>query len=193
MPNTKSTRSLAWSLTAVTAVAASLFRLIPFGYRPPNCTPVGALGLYAGGRLPWWAAPLLPLAIMAGTDWLLWTAYGESPYNRWVYASFLVYVVLGRLLAGTNSAWRIGTASVLGSLQFYLITNFGVWYSSHGLATAMYPPTVAGLAACYVAGLPFLGYTLMGDLGFSAALFGAHAWLAGTAPQPEEVAEEVRA
>jgi hypothetical protein len=193
MPSPSPTeRRTKWAqpLTALTAVVASLFRLIP---HPPNCTPVGALGLFAGGRLPGWLALPLPLAVMGATDYLLFAWFGLPPYNRWVYASFLVYVLLGRWLARTNSPWRIGAASVLGSLQFFLITNFGVWYGSLGLPSAMYPPTTAGLLECYAMGLPFLGYTLLGDLSFSAALFGAHAWLAGAAAEPQAAAEEVRA
>jgi len=177
-------------LTALTAVVASLFRLVP---HPPNCTPVGALGLFAGGRLPWWLALPLPLAVMGATDYLLYAWFGLPPYNRWVYASFLVYVVLGRLLARTDSPGRIGLAAVLGGLQFFLITNFGVWYGSLGLPDAMYPPTAAGLLECYALGLPFLGYTLLGDLGFSAALFGAHAWLARAAAKPQAAVKEARA
>ena len=42
-------------------------------------------------------------------------------------------------------------------------------------------------------GLPFLGYTLLGDLSFSAALFGAHAWLARAAAKPQAAVEEARA
>ena len=44
----------------------------------------------------------------------------------------------------------------------------------------MYPLTADGLVACYVAGLPFLGYTLLGDLGFTAAVFAAEAGLTRT-------------
>src|SRR5262249_60572765 len=84
-----STPALTYGLAVLAGVGAALFRLIPFGYRPPNCTPVGALGLYSGGRLPWWLALPLPLLVMGGTDALLFAWYGESPYNGWVYASFV--------------------------------------------------------------------------------------------------------
>jgi hypothetical protein len=57
-------------------------------------------------------------------------------------------------------------------MQFYLITNFGAW-----IADPMYAHTAAGLAACYVAGIPFLGLTALGDLTYTGVLFGLHAWL----------------
>ena len=179
----------AGALTAAAAVIASLARLVP---HPPNCTPVGALGLFAGGRLPFWLALPLPLALMAATDYLLFAWNGEAPYNRGVYVSLIVYVLLGRLLMGSKSPLRIGAVAVLGSVQFFLITNLGVWFNQHGLATPMYPRTTAGLIECYIAGLPFLGYTLLGDLGCSAVLFGVHALVTQPEPTTEPVAEEAR-
>jgi hypothetical protein len=46
------------------------------------------------------------------------------------------------------------------------------------------------LIECYVMALPFFGYTLLGNLGFSAAFFGAEAWLADAAPAAEPAAED---
>ena len=40
-----------------------------------------------------------------------------------------------------NSGWKIALVCGLGSLQFYLITNFGHW-----LTTDMYPHTLEGVA-----------------------------------------------
>ncbi|HEX4590419.1 MAG TPA: DUF6580 family putative transport protein [Gemmataceae bacterium] len=174
-------------LTALTAAAAVALRLA----RVPNVTAVGALGLYAGARLPLWLAWMPSMAVMAVTDLVLAKLYAWPPFDPWVYIGFLGYVVLGRLLLRNRSAWRIGAAAVLGGAQFYLISNFGTWYTSHGVSPPMYPPTFAGLIACYVAGLPFLGYTLLGDLGFTAAVFAAEAALTRTVAEP--AAEEVRA
>ena len=38
----------------------------------------------------------------------------------------------------------------LGAVLFFLVSNFGVW-----LTQELYPHSAAGLAACYVAALPF--------------------------------------
>ncbi len=176
--------TLTWGLIALTAAVAVALRLA----RVPNIFAVGALGLYAGRRLPLWLAWVPSMAVMALTDKILekWLAF--PPFDPWVYASFLIYVLLGRLLIRTNTPWRIGLAAVLGSLQFNLITDFGTWYSPHGVA---YPPTFAGLMECYTMGLPFLKYTLIGDLGFTAAAFAAEAWLMQRVAEPAP--EEVRA
>jgi hypothetical protein len=171
----------------LTAIATGL-RLA----RIPNIFAVGSLGIYAGARVPLWLAWIPSMAVMAVTDLYLWLVRADPPFNPWVYGSFIGYVVLGRLLMGTRSPWRVGVVTALGSLQFYLITNFGTWCNTGtGLATPMYPPTLNGLIACYIAGLPFLGYTLLGDLGCTAAAFTAEAWLTRSVTAP--VAEEVRA
>src|SRR5262245_31218974 len=109
--------AVAITLVVIAAMGACAFRLIPFGYRPPNCTPVGALGLFAGGRLRWWQAAVLPLAVMALADWLLWTTRGTPPFQLWVYASMMGYVVLGLIFARTESVTGIGLGCLLGSLQ----------------------------------------------------------------------------
>ncbi|MDR0574632.1 MAG: hypothetical protein LBG96_11490 [Tannerella sp.] len=48
------------------------------------------------------------------------------------------------------------------------VTNFGVWFSS-----GMYPQTLVGLQACYIAGIPFFWNTLLGDVVYTGVLFGA--------------------
>ena len=66
--------------------------------------------------------------------------------------------------------WRISLATLLGAIQFFLVTNFAVW-----LVLGNYPRTGTGLAACYVAGIPYFWNTLAGDAIYAACLFGAFA------------------
>ncbi len=156
-------RPLAIGLT----ILGMLARLVPHA---PNFTPVGGVSLFAGGRLSGWKAYLLPLVLMLVTDPLVG---GYSFATPFVYASFLIYVWIGSRLRATQSPLAIGAAATVGSLQFFVITNFGVWLSS----TATYAHTAAGLMACYVAAIPFYGRTLVADLFYSAALYGAYALL----------------
>src|SRR5947209_15785534 len=174
------------TITSVLAAVAAALRL----FRIPNFAGVGGLGVYAGARLPLWIAWMPSMAVMALTDFYLWQIRAEPPFDPWVYVGCFGYVLLGRLLVRGRSAWRIATATALGSVQFYLISNFGTWYTSHGVSPPMYPPTMQGLIACYLAGLPFLGYTLFSDLCFTGAAFAAEAL---TAPATAHAAEEVRA
>ena len=53
----------------------------------------------------------------------------------------------------------LGSGSVLSSLIFFLVTNFGVWVE--GL---LYPRTLEGLLLCYTKALPFLPQQILGEL-----------------------------
>ncbi len=150
-------RPFALTLTILSGLA----RLMP---HPPNFAPVGGSSLFAGARLNGWYAYLVPLAVMAITDPLLGGYTFGTPY---IYASFLLSVLIGRSLRRTNNPLRIGGAALLCSMQFFLISNFAyfVEYSPH---------TMAGLTRCYVDALPFFPATLAGDLAWTALLFGLH-------------------
>jgi hypothetical protein len=171
-------RPAALSLTVLGVVA----RLLP---HPPNFAPVGAASLFAGARLPRWQAYLVPLVVMAITDPIKASFYGVQPFTKYqlfIYGSFLISVWLGRWLRNTESVSRIAAITVLNSIQFFLITNFGSW-----LWFQAYPRTAAGLASCYVAAIPFFGWTLASDVLYTAVLFGLYAWLSRTVATSERV------
>jgi hypothetical protein len=152
-------------------IFGALLRLMP---HPPNLAPVGAMSLFAGARLNGWQAYLVPLALMAITDPIVSAIMGFPAFGLrtpFIYGSFMISVWIGRRLRDTESAAKIGAAAFACAAQFYLITNFSTWALGN-----MYPHTAAGLAACYLAGLPFFGYTLAGNLLYSAVFFGLYHW-----------------
>ncbi|MCU1243040.1 MAG: hypothetical protein JWO71_3766 [Candidatus Acidoferrum typicum] len=156
---------------AVIVLAAAL-RLAP---HPWNFTPVGAIALFSGAmvrdrRL----AFLFPLLVMFATDALI----GFNKLSPLVYASFLISVGIGRFLSYKPEVLRIAGATFLGALQFFLITNFGVWAFLNS-----YARTGAGLAECYVAGIPFFWNTLAGDAVYATLLFGGFAFAERLAPR----------
>ena len=153
-------------------VLGALLRLAP---HPPNFAPIGATGLFSGTRLRGWQAYLVPLIAMLLTDPIMSAMAGHypaySPLTVIIYASMMVYVFLGRtLLSGSSGPGRIALVCLLGSTQFFLITNFFVWVGQE----VEYPHTIAGLIACYTAALPFFERTVLGDLFFTAVLTGAY-------------------
>src|SRR5580700_3454023 len=169
-------RPVALSLTVLGAVA----RLLP---HPPNFAPVGATSLFAGARLPRWQAYLVPMALMAVTDPILSPLYGFRPYSKYLlftYIAFLISVWLGRRLRNTESISRIAAITVLNSIQFFLVTNFGSWLWFQG-----YPRTAGGLASCYMSAIPFFGWTLASDILYTGILFGLYAWLSRTVATSE--------
>jgi len=151
-------------LTAIFLAAA--LRLVP---HYPNFTPIGAMalfgGAYFGRRAVAFAAPLLAMLL---SDAVLGFHSG-MPY---VYGSVALIVLIGWAIAGRIAALRVGGAAVLSSVLFFAVTNFGTWLDS-----GMYPQTLAGLSACYVAAIPFFQNTIAGDLFYSALLFGGFALL----------------
>jgi hypothetical protein len=186
-------RAFATGLTIAYAIVAVFVRLIPYGVRPPNFAANGALGLFGGSRASLWIALPAQILSLVISDIILSKVFPWKPFNVSVYVSFIIYMLLGRfLLRGKDSIARIAGVTFLGSLQFYLITNFGTWLEYSGIIGSeqrLYDNTLAGLLLCMGQGLPFFGFTAAGDLGFSAALFGAEAWLYGVVHGTKPVEE----
>jgi hypothetical protein len=170
-------------------VLAAALRLAP---HPWNFTPVGAIALFAGAMVrDRCGAFLFPLLAMFASDAII----GFNKLSPLVYASFLISVLIGRALIGPRFGLtaqasasprakpesepdadprvqkyalpRIGGATFLGALQFFVITNFGVWAFLNS-----YPRTGASLLTCYIAGVPLFWNTLAGDAVYATLLFG---------------------
>ncbi len=157
------------TLLTILILATALFRLVPHW---PNFTPVAALALFGAASFDRkWLGLFIPLAAMLLSDVLI----GFHNSMEAVYISFALVWLIGLWSLQHPSAGRIALASVASSILFFLITNFAVWYGS-----SFYPQTAAGLMSCYVSGLAFYNGTsfflnaLLGDLFFSAVLFGSY-------------------
>lgn len=155
-------------MVAAIIVAAALSRLIP---HPPNVASVTAVALFGGAyiqdrRL----AFLIPLGAMFLGDLIL--GFYGLPEMLVVYGSFALIVCIGLWLKQRRSALRIAGAAIASSVLFFVLTNFGTW-----AFTGIYPKTLSGLAACYIAAIPFFQNTLQGDLLYTIVLFGGFALL----------------
>src|SRR5580698_9869820 len=147
----------------IIAIAAAL-RVVP---HPWNFTPVGAMALFSGAILKdRRLAFIVPLVALFAGDIFI----GFHKLMPIVYASFLVNVAIGLWLRDRHTIARISAATLIGAIQFFLVSNLAVW--AFGL---YYPRTGAGLAACYVAGIPFFWNTLAGDAAYAVLFFGAFA------------------
>lgn len=183
MQNEKQSKPLAFGLTVLSALG----RLLPHA---PNVTPVGGSCLFAGSRVSGIWAYLLPLVVMIATDPFVGRAGGASGGYTWgspvIYACFMINVFIGRRMLRNVTPVRVGVAAFLCSLQFFVLTNLAVWVTAVATHKAIYAPSLAGLAACYVEALPFWGRTLAGDLLFSGALFGLYELLARRSSHTKE-------
>jgi hypothetical protein len=147
-------------------------RLLPHA---PGVWPFAASALFAGRmlRIPALAvivplaAVLLSNVALADDDWRI----------TLVVCLAITLPAFGGMLARRwPGAIPVIAAMLSCSLIFFATTNFAVWAFS-----GMYPLTWQGLVQCYAAALPFLDKTVLGDLFWTAVLFGG-AWLAQSAP-----------
>lgn len=150
---------------------AALTRLLP---HPPNFTAVSALALFAGAQLSdRRLAFFVPLVALFATDLVL----GLHSGMLLVYGCVAAMVLLGGMVGSRPQPLRLAGTAVFGSVLFFVVTNMGVWAMS-----GLYDMSLAGLAACFVAALPFFQNTLAGDLFFTLALFGGFEWMRRTVP-----------
>ncbi|MGH9791678.1 MAG: DUF6580 family putative transport protein [Candidatus Acidiferrales bacterium] len=163
-----------WTVVAMIAGAA-LVRMLP---HPWNFTPIGAMALFSGATFRSRAVAFgVPLAALFLSD--LWIGLHSLMWA--VYGSFALSIVLGMWLRGRRRVVPVAGMTFAGALLFFLITNWAVWLSG-----MTYPKTLAGLIACYVAGIPYFGNTLAGDAFYVAVLFGGLALLERRVPALRE-------
>lgn len=143
-----------------------LARLLP---HVPGLWPFAASALFAGRmvRTPAVAfvVPLVALAlsntVLPGDDWRITLA---------VYLAIALPALLGMVTKGYHVMIAIPAATIASSLIFFVSTNFAVWAFG-----TLYSHNWQGLVQCYVAALPFLDKTVVGDLFWAAVLFGGAA------------------
>ena len=162
---------------AALIVLVALTRVLP---HPPNFSPVAAIALFGGAYFAArsWAL-LVPLAGLLISDLVLASINGGL-YASWfsgsgiwvVYGCIALTTAIGFGLRGRVTGARVLGYSLAGTALFFIVTNFAAW-----LGNPMYPQTAAGLAASYVAGIPFLQWSVLGTLFYAAVLFGGFAML----------------
>ena len=138
----------------------------------PNLAPITALAIFSAVYLPKKQAIAVPLVARLASDLII--GFFAWPLMIAVYASHLAGVGIGlwvkRAPEGTGKRWlKIGSAGLFSAGIFFLVTNFVMFYPGS------YPQTFAGLMASYTNALPFLRGTIMGDVGYTVALFGGYA------------------
>lgn len=151
---------------SVIIFALALFRLIPHW---PNVSPVAAMALFGGAyfadkRL----ALIVPFVALLLSDLIL----GLHNTMIFVYAGFALTVSVGVLLKSRVTITNTVFAVIASSVIFFLLTNFGVWMTS-----ALYAKSAEGLMQAYAAGIPFFQNSLLGNLVYSAVIFGGYAFL----------------
>ena len=142
------------------------FLIIVFGFlsrvavHTPNFTPILSLALFGGmylkGRQPVW----VPLSLMVLSDAFI--GFHDTMFYTW--GSILLVSLIGLYLREHKNWVNVLTASLLSSVLFFMVTNFGAFLS-------LYPHTWAGLQQCYILAIPFYRSNLVSTMAYSLVLF----------------------
>ncbi len=151
-------------------IVCAFARFIP---HPPHFVPLVMMGLVSSKLAPTkWESFLGPLVSWILTDLIIsWHPSAASVYHpsaATVYVALLSVIFLGHLFLNKKRAEGINhyATTLLGTLVFFIISNLGVF-----LFTGMYALTSAGLLTCFTLALPFLGWSVMGDLFWSSVFY----------------------
>jgi len=164
------------SLLTVLVLLAAFSRLIP---HPSNFTAIGAIAIFSAASLTnRWLSFIISMVSMWLSDLVLNNLfYSTSNIGTvwftegfvWIYLGIMVHWLAGGWIIRNKSLLAISTASLIGAISFFMLSNFGVW-----MGNMLYPKTWEGLVLCFASALPFFGNFLMGNLFFSGLLFGAY-------------------
>ncbi len=155
---------------------AAISRFLPIAFPSmQNFSPVGAMALFGGAyfaKKQW--AFIVPMMALWLSNLVLNNVFYTKYYPTFsfgfeiaVFVSFALVVSIGIVVLKKVNITNLLIANVLGTVGFFLISNFFVWAGG-----TMYPQTMEGLGMCFTMGLPFLKNTLLSNLLFSAAMFG---------------------
>ncbi len=162
-----------WGILLVIGVAV-MSRLLP---HPLNMSPLAGIALFGAASLKnRGLAIALPLLAFWLSDLVLNNTLYRGFYDGvtlvhsgmiWTYGAMILIALIGFIALRKVSMTRLVGASLTSSFLFFAVSNFGVWMSG-----TMYPKTIEGLVACYVAAIPFFQNTVAGDLFYTLAIFG---------------------
>ena len=155
-------------------IALALILVIVMGrYMPhmPNFAPVAAVALFGSVFLGRRMGLLVAISGMLLSDVLI--GFYEPMVMLFNYAALTGAVLLkdfggAKSQFSSRSLQAIGASSLLGSMLFFFISNTGVWAFS-----GMYAHCFSGLLSCYALAVPFITYTIAGDLFYNTVLFGS--------------------
>ncbi|OGF99713.1 hypothetical protein A2Y99_01945 [Candidatus Gottesmanbacteria bacterium RBG_13_37_7] len=141
-----------------------------------NIEIITSICLLSGYYLGWRWGMVVPLVIMVVTDLFI----GNTNIIIFTWSAYILIGILGYVTklktpaspAGRQNsklkAIRLIGLGFASSIWFYLWTNFGVWILD---SFGMYPKTLSGLINCYILGLPFFKYNIIGNIIFVPLTF----------------------
>ena len=147
-------------------------RLVP---HVPNFTAASAIVVFLGVIYGQWKyfIPIL-LGYFACDLWITNFVYKSdsawfgSLSLAYLYIPYIINFIISKYLHSDHKISTMGIVriSLISSVIFFLVSNFGVW-----MTDALYPKTISGLLLCYWAAIPFFAYEFVATLFFSVSLF----------------------
>jgi len=138
-------------------------RLIP---HPPNFTPIVAVAIMSGY---FFKNIKLSFVVLLIAMLLVDVFLGFYKHMFFVYLSlFLITFIFFKISDKVNSK-NLFIFGFLGSLIFFLVSNFGVWASGvlSPITNLPYEKNINGLINCYFLAIPFFTKTLTSTIFFS--------------------------
>ena len=131
-------------------------RLIP---HPPNFTPIISIVILSSILFQTFLiTTIVFLLSMFVSDLII----GLYPDMVFTYITLMIIGILFYYFLNKISYRNLVIYSFLGSIIFYLITNFFVWINS-----SMYEHSFNGLIQCYIMAIPFFTNTIISTIFFS--------------------------
>ncbi len=148
-------------LVSLVVIAA---RLVP---HLPNFSPLASVLLFAGvyGRQKKYL--ILPLIALLVSD--IFIGFYQWQIMLSVYLSLALIGIIGHYLKNHKNFLNIASGSLGGALLFFAVTNLAVWLFGN-----WYSHDLNGLALCYTLAIPFFKSTVLGNIFYSAILFGTY-------------------
>ena len=145
-------------------------RLLP---HPPNFTPIVAVAIMSGY---FFKNIKLSFVVLLIAMLLVDVFLGFYKHMLFIYLSlFLIAFVFFKISDKINFK-NLFVFGFLGSLIFYLVSNFGVWASGvlSPVTNLPYEKDLNGLISCYFLAIPFFKNTLFSTIVFSYAAYLAN-------------------
>ena len=148
-------------LAIIFIVVSILSRLIP---HVPNFSPLVGVALFSGVYLNKKYGYILPLSIYILSDSIV--GLHNTVFFTW--SSIIIIYFLGTYLGKRKTFTNTIFFTLVSSILFFILTNFGVWLMG------WYPRTWEGFIHCYTLAIPFFRMSLLANFVYVGILFGTY-------------------
>ena len=129
----------------------------------PNFTPTISLIIFASLFIRNnYAVMLVVVCSQLISDYFL--GFYQSMF--FVYISYILIGICSLYFLKKISYLPVLLISIIAPVFFYIVTNFGVWFTMD-----LYAPTSQGLINSYIAGIPFLKSSVLSTIIYSSTIY----------------------